>query len=61
MSGNERPLAPLTDRQRELIRVLQGLPPESRHTVTVVMRGTEPWEIQTIVEHKKLGDLKPKV
>jgi len=61
MSGNERPLAPLTERQRELIRVLQGLPPESRHTVTVVMRGTEPWEIQTIVEHKKLGDLKPKV
>ena len=58
--GNERPLGPLTERQRELIRLIQSLPPESRHTVTVVLRGTEPWEVQTIVEHRKLGDLKPR-
>ena len=57
---NERPLAPLTARQRELIRLIQGLPADSRHTVTIVLRGTEPWEVQTIVEHRKLGDLKPK-
>lgn len=59
-NGNDRTLAPLTDRQRELIRLIQSLPPDSRHTVTVVFRGTEPWEVQTIVEHRKLGDLKPR-
>lgn len=59
-NGNDRPLAPLTERQRELIKLIQSLPPDSRHTVTVVLRGTEPWEVQTIVEHRKLGDLKPR-
>ena len=59
-NGNERPLAPLTDRQRELIRLIQSLPADSRHTVTVVLSGSEPWEVQTIIEHRKLGDLKPK-
>ena len=33
---------------------------DSRHTVTVVLRGSESWEVQTIIEHRKLGDLKPK-
>jgi len=60
LNGSERPLGPLTERQRELIRLIQGLPADSRHTVTVVLRGTEPWEVQTIVEHRKLGDLRPK-
>lgn len=60
VNASERPLAPLTDRQRELIRLIQTLPEDSRHTLTVVLRGTEPWEVQTIVEHKKLGDLKPR-
>jgi hypothetical protein len=61
LNANERPLAPLTERQRELMRLIQSLPPDSRHTVTVVLRGSEPWEVQTIVEHRKLGDLKPKM
>lgn len=60
VNGDERPLGPLTERQRELFRLIQSLPPDSRHTVTVVLRGSEPWEVQTIVEHRKLGDLKPK-
>ena len=59
-NGIERPLAPLTERQRELIRLIQSLPSESRHTVTIVLRGSEPWEVQTVIEHRKLGDLKPK-
>jgi hypothetical protein len=59
-NASERPLTPLTERQRELIRVIQSLPPDSRHTLTVVLRGTEPWEVQTLVEHRKLGELKPR-
>ena len=59
-NGPDRPMAPLTDRQKELIRLIQSLPPDSRHTVTVVLRGSEPWEVQSIVEHRKLGDLKPR-
>lgn len=58
--GSDRPLAPLTERQRELMRLIQGLPADSRHTLTVVFRGSEPWEVQTLIEHKKLGDLKPR-
>ena len=60
VNGSERPLAPLTERQRELMRLIQSLPADSRHTVTVVLRGSEPWEVQTIIEHRKLGDLKPR-
>lgn len=60
VNGNDRPLAPMTERQRELIRLIQSLPADSRHTVTVVLRGSEPWEVQTIIEHRKLGDLKPR-
>jgi hypothetical protein len=60
MNGSERPLVPLTERQRELIRLIQSLPADSRHTLTVLLRGSEPWEVQTIIEHRKLGDLKPK-
>jgi hypothetical protein len=60
VNGIERPLAPLTERQRELMRLIQSLPAESRHTLTIVLRGSEPWEVQTLIEHRKLGDLKPK-
>jgi len=49
VNTTERPLGPLTDRQRELIRLIQNLPSDSRHTLTVVLRGTEPWEVQTLV------------
>jgi hypothetical protein len=60
LNGYEAPLGPLTERQRELIRLIQSLPADSRHTLTVVLRGSEPWEVQQIIEHRKLGDLKPK-
>ncbi len=60
VNGGERPLAPLTERQRELMRLIQNLPGDSRHTLTLVLRGTEPWEVQMLVEHRKLGDLKPR-
>jgi hypothetical protein len=52
----EPPLKPLTPRQKELLRLIQGLAPEARHTITVVCRGTEPWEVQEVIEHRKLGD-----
>lgn len=60
VNGSERPLAPLTERQRELMRLIQSLPADSRHTLTIVFRGPEPWEVQTLIEHRKLGDLKPR-
>jgi hypothetical protein len=58
--GTDKPLGPLTERQRELMKLIQSLSPDSRHTLTVVLRGTEPWEVQTLVEHRKLGDLRPR-
>jgi hypothetical protein len=60
VNGVERPLGPLTERQKELLRLIQSLPADSRHTLTVLLRGTEPWEVQTLIEHRKLGDLKPR-
>lgn len=59
-NGTDRPLGPLTERQRELLKLIQNLPADSRHTLTVVLRGAEPWEVQTLIEHRKLGDLKPR-
>jgi hypothetical protein len=56
----ERPLLPLTPRQRELIRILQGLSPEARHTLRVICRGSEPWELEEVVEHRKIGEVKPR-
>ena len=53
-------LRPLTPRQQELMRVIQSLPSEARHTLTVICRGSEPWEIQEVIEHRKLGETKPK-
>jgi hypothetical protein len=53
-------LKPLTLRQQELMRIIQGLDPSARHTLTVICRGSEPWEIQEVIEHRKLGDVKPK-
>jgi len=57
---SERPLLPLTPRQRELIRIIQGLSPEARHTLRVICRGSEPWELEEVVEHRKLGEVKPR-
>lgn len=52
-------MKPLTPRQRELMRLIQNLAPDARHTIRILCRGSEPWEIQEIVEHRKIGDVKP--
>ena len=57
----KRPLKPLTSRQEELIRVIQGLSPDRRYTLKIACRGSEPWEIEEVLEHRKLQDLKPLV
>lgn len=49
----------LTPRQEELIRLIQALPPDARHTLRIVCRGAEPWEVQEVVEHRQLGELRP--
>ncbi len=58
--GKERPIGPLTPRQQELIRIIQSLAPDARHSFTVVCRGTEPWEIQEMIEHRRIGEVRPK-
>ena len=59
-AADERPIQPLTPRQEELIRFIQGLAPDKRHSLTIICRGAEPWEIESAVERQKLGALKPK-
>ena len=59
MSGNDG-IAPLTPRQVELIRLIQSLAPDARHTIKIICRGTEPWEIQEVVEHRQIGEVKPR-
>ena len=54
-----RPLMPLSPRQQQLIRLIQGLAPDVRHTIRILCRGPEPWEIEEVVEHRKLGETKP--
>lgn len=56
----EGTLKPLTSRQAELLRIIQSLDPAARHTLRIVCRGAEPWEIQEIVEHRTLGNLRPR-
>ncbi len=59
MSGNDE-TTPLSPRQAELIRLIQSLDPAARHTIKILCRGTEPWEIQEVVEHRQIGEVKPK-
>ena len=59
MSGNDG-IAPLTPRQVELIRLIQSLAPDARHTIKILCRGTEPWEIHEVVEHRQIGEVKPR-
>jgi hypothetical protein len=54
----ERPLKPHSPRQQQLIRLIQGLSPDARHTIRIICRGPEPWEIEEVVEHRRLGDTK---
>lgn len=48
----------MTYRQMALIEVIQSLDPESRHTLTITCRGTEPWKLEKISEHMDI-DLRP--
>ena len=59
-TGPWRPLGPLTPRQEELIRIIQALPAHTRTTLTVVCRGTEPWELQKLVEDERIGEIRPR-
>ncbi len=59
MSGNDE-TTPLSPRQAELIRLIRSLDPAARHTIKILCRGTEPWEIQEVVEHRQLGEVKPR-
>lgn len=59
-SENLRPLGPLTPRQEELIRIIQAFPAHTRTTLTVVCRGTEPWELQKLVEDERIGEIRPR-
>ncbi|HEV3026584.1 MAG TPA: hypothetical protein VG457_03380 [Planctomycetota bacterium] len=59
-SRGAEPLAPLSPRQEELMRIIQSLPRETRTTLTLVCRGTEPWELQKVIEHEKLGEIRPR-
>ncbi len=56
---SERPLGPLTPRQQELMKIIQNLPAEHRHTLKVICRGAEPWEIEEVIEHRRIGEVKP--
>lgn len=50
----------LTPRQMELIRIIQGFSPDRRYTLKIKCRGSEPWEIQEVIEHRKIEDLRPR-
>ncbi len=41
-------------RQLELIQLIQQLHPGKRHRVTLICRGTEPWEVLEHVEETKI-------
>ncbi len=55
-SNAKKPLEPLTPRQQELIRILQGFSPDRRYTLRIICRGREPWDVEEIVEHRKIDD-----
>ena len=44
----------LTERQEELIRYIQALDKRKRHTLTIICRGNEPWEIREHVAESKI-------
>ena len=52
-------LGPLTSRQQELLKIIQGFEPDANHRLVIVCRGSEPWEIQEVIEHRKSDDSKP--
>jgi hypothetical protein len=54
-----RPPEPLSPRQQELVRIIQGFSPDRRYTLKIVCRGREPWEIQEVLEHRRIEGLRP--
>ena len=44
----------LTERQEELVKYIQALDKKKRHALTIVCRGTEPWEIKEYVTETKI-------
>jgi len=44
----------LTKRQSKLIRYIQALDKQKRHILTIICRGTEPWEIREHVTETKI-------
>jgi len=44
----------LTERQKELIRFIQALDKSKRHTLIVICRGREPWEVKEHVVESKI-------
>ena len=44
----------LTERQSELIKYIQALDKHKRHTLTIICRGSEPWEIKEHVTETKI-------
>lgn len=44
----------LTKREAELIKYGRGLDPNSRHRITVIYRGKEPWQIEEHIVQKKI-------
>lgn len=44
----------LTQRQKELIKYIQRLDKQKRHTLIIICRGTEPWEIKEHVSETKI-------
>ena len=44
----------LSKREAELIKYGRSLDPNSRHRVTIIYRGREPWEIEEHIVQKKI-------
>ena len=44
----------LTARQAELVKFIQALDKSRRHTLTVICRGSEPWEVKEHVVESKI-------
>lgn len=51
---SEQLVTHLSKREAELIKYGRGLDPNSRHRVTIIYRGREPWEIEEHIVQKKI-------
>ena len=44
----------LSERQKKLVQYIQQLDPKKRHTIKLICRGNEPWEIEEHVTSTKI-------